>query len=70
MHLWSLICFLPASPTADEISYSKHCFSAQTSEKTFNDVEITTGLAQLPLGWGTIQFFYPLKYPQWSGSDY
>lgn len=50
-------------PAADQISYSKHHFNAQTSEKTFADVEITTGSAQLPLGWGTKWFFYPLKYP-------
>ena len=29
---------------------------------------LTTGPAQLPLGWSTTQFFYFLKYPSWSAS--
>lgn len=62
MPLWSLTCFF-FPPAIDQISYSKHHFNAQTSEKTFTDVEITTGLAQLPLGGGTNRLFYSLKYP-------
>lgn len=52
MPLGSLICFFLFFffSAADEISYSKHPFNTQTSEKTFTDAEITTGPAQLPLG--------------------